>query len=77
MNRGGTTSRRMYITPSIPSGDTYACRVIQAQKNILLTSLAGYFAKEIDKNALKHSLHEIKSTLSTQCPSYVPTGPCC
>ena len=54
-----------------------ACAIIQAQKDKLLTSLASYFAKEIDKNALKVDLKSIKETLKKDCPTYVEATPCC
>jgi hypothetical protein len=54
-----------------------ACAIIQAQKDKLLTSLAAYFAKEIEKDALKADLKSIKETLKKDCPTYVQTSPCC
>jgi hypothetical protein len=55
------------------------CARIQKQKDILLTSLTKYFAKEIDKDNLKSDLRSIKQTLITTCTSYKQTNTnlCC
>ena len=62
---------------SQPQVEDPACAIIQAQKDKLLTSLASYFAKEIDKDAIKADLKSIKETLAKDCPAYVQTSPCC
>jgi hypothetical protein len=79
MYRGGGIKKRtvypgLQLTQEFESN---ACKIIQAQKDILLTSLAGYFAKATDKDVLKQSLREIKTTLIKDCPSYVPRSGCC
>lgn len=59
--------------------DTPACKIIQDQKDKLLSSLASYFAKEIDKIELEGNLTTIKKTLVKDCPAYVqrPNSTCC
>ncbi len=55
------------------------CKIINEQKNKLLTSLASYFASEKEKDDLKVDLRDIKSTLAKQCPGYEQTNvnACC
>lgn len=93
MYRGGKCARRTHFirtaTPNyvgqnsfvgyLPREDSPACRIIQDQKDKLLTSLAEYFAKEIDKIELESSLTNIKKTLVKDCPAYVqlPNSTCC
>jgi hypothetical protein len=58
---------------------TEECKVINEQKNKLLTSLASYFASEKEKDDLKVDLRDIKSTLVKECPTYTQTNvnACC
>jgi hypothetical protein len=91
MYRGGNCSRRTHFvrtaTPNFVGQNTFvgyreteskACKIIQAQKDKLLSSLASYFAKELDKDDLKKDLNKIKGTLLKDCPSYVPApNSCC
>jgi hypothetical protein len=70
-------SRRVVPPPLMSKAEHPACAIIQAQKDKLLTSLASYFAKEIEKDALKADLKSIKDTLAKDCPTYVQTSPCC
>lgn len=55
------------------------CQVVNAQKNKLLTSLASYFASEMEKDQLKTDLRQIKATLAKDCPTYTQTNvnACC
>jgi hypothetical protein len=91
MYRGGNCSRRSHFvrtaSPAFLGQNSFvgyqdteskACKIIQAQKDKLLSSLALYFAKELDKNDLKKDLNQIKGTLLKDCPSYVPApNSCC
>jgi hypothetical protein len=74
-----TVGNRVVIPPpsKVAEKEDPACIIIQAQKDKLLTSLASYFAKEIEKDALKADLKSIKETLAKDCPVYVQTSPCC
>lgn len=92
MYRGGKCSRRTHFirtsSPAYIGQNTFvgyqpvteskSCRIIQEQKDKLLTSLANYFAKEIDKTDLKSNLKNIKDTLKKDCPAYVQVpNSCC
>lgn len=74
-----TIGNRVVVPPpsKVVEKEDPACAIIQAQKDKLLTSLASYFAKEIDKDAIKADLKSIKETLIKDCPTYVQTSQCC
>lgn len=90
MYRGGKCSRRSHFvrtaTPAFvgqnsfigyQETDSKACKIIQAQKDKLLSSLADYFAQKLNKVDLKKNMGDIKKTLQKDCPAYVPPANSC
>jgi hypothetical protein len=70
--------RRSYIPVQEVANDP-ECALIQEQKDVLLKVLASYFAKEIDKDALRKQLRDVKDKITPICPDYVQTNlnACC